>query len=984
MALTPERWRRIEEIYHAALARDASERRAFLNEACAVDAELRGEVEALLAQSASAEGFLDRGAVAAATPIVSETAVGALSGRRIGVYLVLGPLGAGGMGEVYRARDTKLGRDVAIKILPAEFTSHPDRLARFEREARILAALNHPHIGGIHGLEDSDGVRALVLELVEGETLADRIARAPSKGSGLPVKKALDIARQIADALDGAHEKGIVHRDLKPANIKITPENVVKVLDFGLAKAASSDRANPDLTQSPTITVGGTHEGTILGTAAYMSPEQARGLAIDRRTDIWAFGCVLYEMLTGRVAFAGKTVSDTIAAILEREPAWDALPPTLPAAVDRLLRRCLEKDPAHRLRDAGDVRIEIDDALAVPAGRASKQPAFPRSTASRAVVATAIIAAVVVGVWSWINRPQRPVSDSIGTATRFTVQFPSEEPMIGGVGVGSQIALSLDGSQLAFVARAQDAAAHVNHLYLRKVDQLESRRNPGTDEAVDPFFSPDGEWIGFFAGQKLMKVALAGGLPQTIYDFGLSAGPSGASWSPDDSVVFAKPGAGLWKVSAAGGTPTAITMLKSNEVDHLWPDVLPGGKAVLYTAVTATGDPQIYVQSLETGEQRALTLGVASHYLPTGHVVYGLGGSLFVLPFDATRLDVAGEAVKVVDNVFSKGGVPAGVPQAAFSRVGSLAFVSTTPPPLILVWVDHSGQERSLNVPIRSYFQPRLSPDEQRLAVMITGAIGNASADVWVWDFSHENLSRVTDDGDHNYLQWTPDGHRMSFLSQSGPVSSGGRGTISWKRVDESNAEVETLLSGQTAGPPISWSPDGRVLAFVNLHPVTRNDIWTVRVDEKSQPRPFLQTRFAEGAPTFSPDGQWLAYVSNESGRNEVYMQPFPGPGARILISAGGGSEPVWPRRGHELFYRNGDSMMAVEITTGRAFSAGKPRHLFDGRYARSTGLWPNYDVAADGRRFLMVKGVEEFTVPTQINVVLNWDRELKRLVPTR
>jgi eukaryotic-like serine/threonine-protein kinase len=977
--LTPERWRRIEEIYHAALARDVSQRPAFVNEACAADAELRREVEAMLAQGASAEGFVDRGAVAA-TPMVRETPGGTLSGRRIGVYQVLAPLGAGGMGEVYRAHDTKLGRDVAVKILPAEFTSHPDRLARFEREARILATLNHPHIGAIHGLEDSDGVLALVLELVEGETLADRIARAAPKGTGLPVKMALDIARQIADALDGAHEKGIVHRDLKPANIKITPEGIVKVLDFGLAKAASSDGVHPDLSQSPTITVGGTHEGMILGTAAYMSPEQARGLSTDRRTDIWAFGCVLYEMLTGRVAFAGQTVSDTIAAILEREPAWDALPATLPAGIDRLLRRCLEKGPTHRLRDAGDVLIEIDEAHAVRAEPASKKRAFPRGTASWAVPATAIIA-VVIAFWSWINRPQQPVSDSSGTATRFTIQFPIEEPMIGAIGVGSQIALSPDGSQLAYVARAIQG---VNHLYLRKIDQLESRRIAGTDEAFDPFFSADGEWIGFFAGQKLMKVALAGGLPQTIYDFGPSAAPSGASWTPDDSVVFAKAGAGLWKVSAAGGTPTAITTLKSNEVDHLWPDVLPGGKAVLFTAVTATGDPQIYAQSLETGERRALVRGVGPHFLPTGHVAYGLGGSLFVLPFDATRLDVAGEALKVVDNVFSKGGAPAGVAQAAFSHVGSLAFVSTTPPPVALVWVDRSGQERSLNVPTRSYFQPRLSPDEQRLAVMIGGAIGNTSADIWVWDFSHENLSRVTDDGNHNYLQWTPDGHRVSFLSQTGPVSSGGRGTISWKLVDNSNAAIETLLSGQPAGPPLSWSPDGRVLAFVNLHPVTRGDIWTVRVDEKSQPRPFLQTRFAEGSPTFSPDGRWLAYVSDESGRSEVYVQPFPGPGARIAISTGGGSEPVWPRRGHELFYRNGDSMMAVEVTTGPTFTAGKPRRLFDGRYARSTALWPNYDVTADGQRFLMVKGVEEFTFPTQINVVLNWDRELKRLVPTQ
>jgi len=969
--MTPERWRQVTAVFHAARLRDAPARAQYLDQACASDRALRDEVDAMLAAHDEGGGF-------PGPPVSGLIDDGGRleTGAMVGPYRIDRLIGAGGMGEVYRARDTNLGRDVAIKVLPDAFTSDPERLRRFEHEARVLAALNHPHIASIHGLEEEadpspgsrqPAVRALVLELVEGETLADRIARGP-----VPLADALPIARQIAEALEAAHEKGIIHRDLKPANIKITPAGVVKVLDFGLAKAVA-DVTGADVSRSPTVTVGGTRDGVILGTPAYMSPEQARGQAVDKRTDIWAFGCVVYEMLSGQAAFGGATVSDVIVSVLERDPAWNALPATVPPGVHRLLRHCLEKDPVRRLRDAGDVRIEIED-LAVRAGEPAAKPIAPSRSMMPWVVLIGTVMAAVIGSWSWINYSRRPAFEPTGPSARFTIQFPSDAPMIGQIGVGSQLALSPDGSQLAYIARAVQGS---NRLYVRKVDQLESRRVPGADGAVDPFFSPDGQWIGFFVGQKLMKVALAGGLPQTIWELDPLAEPAGASWSPDDSVVFAKPGAGLWRVPSTGGTPTAVTTLTSNEANHLWPDVLPGGKAVLFTAVPVSGEPQIYVQSLETGQRRALGPGVAAHYLSSGHVVYGLGGSLFAVPFDAERLDLAGKAVKVVDNVLSKGDAAVGVPQAAFSRVGSLAFVSTTPLPLTLLWADRRGEERPLNVPTRSYFQPRLAPDEQRLAVMIAG-------DVWLWDFSRENLSRLTDDGGHNYLLWTPDGHRVSFLSNSGAVASGARGTIAWKPVEDSNADAESLLSGQTSGAPLSWSPDGRVLAFVNLHPVTRQDIWTLRVNEKSQPRPFLQTRFAEGGPAFSPDGRWLAYVSDESGRSEVYVQPFPGPGAKFVISTGGGSEPVWPRRGHELFYRNGDEMMAVDVTTGLTFAAGKPRRLFDGRYARSTSLWPNYDVSADGQRFLMVKGVEEFTSPTQINVVLSWSEELKRLVPIK
>ena len=646
--------------------------------------------------------------------------------------------------------------------------------------------------------------------------------------------------------------------------------------------------------------------------------------------------------------------------------------------VHRLLHHCLEKDPARRLRDAGDIRIEIDDALVTKGSESlSNRPGASRPVAQWLAL-IAVVVAAVGGSWRWINSSREAISAPELQASRFSVQFPPDSPMLGAVGVGSQIALSADGGLLVFTARAVEG---INHLYLRRFDQLESRRIPGTEGAVDPFFSPDGQSVGFFAGQKLMRVALAGGPPQTICELDTPAAGFGASWSSDGTILFAKAGAGLWRVPSAGGVPTDVTRLNDKETNHAWPEVLPGGKAMLFDVKTDSGSSQIYAQSLETGERRAIGPGVGAHYLTSGHIVYGVGSSLFALPFNAARLQITGTPVRVVDNVYSKGGAGAGaVLQAAVSRTGSLAFIPATPPLQTLVWVDRMGDERSLNLPTRPYFQPRLSPDERRLAVMIAGE--NYSADVWLWDFSRETLSRFTDDGGHNYLLWTPDGGRLSFLSKSGPIASGASGTITWKRVDDSSAAIETLMSGQTAGPPLSWTHDGSILAFVNVHPVTRQDIWTLTVDGKAQPRPFLQTRFAEGGPVFSPDGRWLAYVSDESGRSEVYVQPFPGPGEKIRVSTDSGSEITWPGRGHELFYRSGNSMMAVDVTTGATFTSRKPHRLFDRRFARSTAVWPNYDVTADGRRFLMVKGVEEFTSPTQINVVLNWSEELKRLVP--
>jgi serine/threonine-protein kinase len=895
------------------------------------------------------------------------------TGSRLGVYEIVSLLGAGGMGEVYRARDTKLNRDVAIKVLPDAFVADPDRVARFEREAQALAALNHPNIGTIHGIESGGDRTALILELIEGETLADRIARGP-----MPLKDAAPIALQLVEALDAAHERGIIHRDLKPLNVKITPEARVKVLDFGLAKLGGGDSAVGELSQSPTAPVNGTHQGVLLGTAAYMSPEQARGQAVDKRTDIWAFGCVFFEMLTGRAPFRGATFSDTIAAILEREPEWDLLPLTLSPVVRRLLRHCLEKDRARRLRDAGDIRIGIEDALVTKTVETPSSVAVASRPIGRRLAFIAVLAATVIALWIWINTSRQANAVPEHQASRFSIQFPADSPMLGAVGLGSQIALSTDGGLLVFTARAVEGS---NHLYLRRFDQLESRRIPGTDGAIDPFFSPDGHWVGFFAGRKLMRVGLSGDPPQTICDLDTPAAGFGASWSSDGTILFAKARAGLWRVPSTGGTPTAVTHLNENEANHLWPEVLPGGKAVLFGVKGDSGSSQIYAQSLETGERRVIAPGVGPRYLTSKHIVYGVGDSLFALPFDATHLQVTGPPVRVVDNVFSKGGVD-GVLQAAVSQAGSLVFIPAIPPLQTLVWVDRTGNERPLNLPTRSYFQPRLAPDEQRLAVLIAGE--SSSMDVWLWDFSHETLSRLTDDGGHNYLLWTPDGRRVSFLSRSGPIGSGSRGVIAWKHVDDSNAAEETLLSGENAGPPLSWTPDGRTLAFVNIQPVTRQDIWMLTLDGKAEPRPFLQTRFLEGGPVFSPDGRWLAYVSDDSGRSEVYVRPFPGPGEKIPVSTDGGYEIAWPRRGHELFYRSGNLMMAVDVTTGATFTSGKPHRLFEGRFVRSSAVWPNYDVTADGQRFIMTKNAAEFSSPTQMTVVLNWREELKQRVPTK
>jgi serine/threonine-protein kinase len=958
--VTPERWR-VKQLFQSALERGPDQRAAYLQEACAGDEALRQEVESLLSREKGLDGFLETPALEAAK-MLSEDPSRSLIGRQMGSYQILSLLGAGGMGEVYKAHDTKLGRDVAIKVLPPAFVHDPERLSRFQREAKMLAALNHPNIATIYGLEQSEDVHYLVMELVPGATLAERIRK-----GALPVEEALKIAGQVAEALEAAHERGVIHRDLKPANVKVTPEGRVKVLDFGLAKALCGD-SGPDLSNAPTLTAMGTEEGKILGTPAYMSPEQARGKPVDKRADIWAFGCVLYELLTGKRAFRGETTQDTIAAVLEREPDWQALPATTPAQIRNLPRRCLRKDTALRLRDAGDARIEIQEALTAPATE-TKIAAVPRRLVSWrgvAVLGLAVMALLAVAVIATRNlKPARsqPV-------TRMVMNLPAGQ-QLAGLEDGPAVALSPDGTYLVYVAREGGA----QQVYLRAMDSLESKPILGTEGAVNPFFSPDSQWVGFFAGGKLKKVSLNGGAALALGD---TSRPGGGSWGSQGVIAFG-PIIGssvLLQMPDSVGAPQPLTRFGKGEASHRWPEFLPGGKAVLFaaapTALTFT-NARVDVQSVGTGAGRDLVSGTQPRYAPSGHLLFAQGGALMAVPFDPQRLAVTGTAVPVVDGILESS---AGAAQYSISATGSLVYVpgGFQSAQLRLVWVNRNGAEQPLAAPPHAYYRPRLSPDGRKVAVGIL----EQESQIWAYDLSRDTLTRLTFEGNYNPVAvWTPDGKRIAIES-----NKDGTPNIFWQLADGSGG-LERLTTSEYFQDPQSWSPDGQLLAFYEVvAPSKVADIWVLRMsDRKAQP--FLRTQFNEAYPRFSPDGRWLAYISDESGSIEVYVQSYPGPGGKYQISTEGGTDPVWNPSGKELFYRSGDKMMAVDIATQPSFNAGKSRMLFEGRYVQ--GPFPNYDVSPDGQRFLMIKPVEQTSSssPTQIVVVQNWFEELKRRVPT-
>ena len=887
--------------------------------------------------------------------------MGLSSGTRLGTYEVRALIGAGGMGEVYEAHDSKLGRDVAIKVLPEQFAREQERLARFQREAKLLASLNHPNIATIHGLEQSEGTHYLVMELVPGDTLRERITR----DGALPIEEALTIAKQIAEALEAAHnsEKGIIHRDLKPANVKVTPEGRVKVLDFGLAKAFAPERPTEDMSNSPTLSAAPTMQGVIMGTAAYMSPEQARGKAVTKATDIFAFGAVLYEMLTGKQTFQGEDVGDILATVVKTEPDWSRLPESTPPAIRTLLRRCLRKERHQRLSDAGAVRIEIEEALASPAAA----PAAAASAANRwrqfLPWAAAVVLSVVTGLAVWTLRP----TPAPRTVTRTVINLPPGD-LLAGLDRPA-VAISLDGRQLAYVA----TRGSVQQLYLRPMDGLEARPIAGTEGAYNPFFSPDGQWLGFFAGGSLKKILVSGGAALNLG--AVTAAPRGASWGSQGAIVFTPTlAAPLQQVLDAGGASQPLTRLETGETTHRWPEFLPGGQAVLFAAGASAATSQVAVYSASTGERRTLVpSGTHPRYAPSGHLIYVQQGTLMAVPFDAARLEVTGTPVPVVEGVLQS--AANGIAQYAISADGSLVYIpgGIEATQRKIVWVDRKGIEQPLPAQARAYRFPRLSPDGQRVAVTIE----ESESHNWLYDLRRDTLTRLTFEGSINLMgAWTPDGKRIAFDSnRAGPQN------LFWQAADGSGA-TERLNTSEFLSVPNSWSPDGQALAFIEIRPDTGNDINVLTLsDHKVQP--FLRTRFIEGAPSFSPDGRWMVYISDESGRREVYVQPYPGPGGKWQISTEGGTEPVWNRNGRELFFRSGDKMMAVDITTQPAFSAGKPRMLFEAPYVPTAATFPNYDVSPDGQRFLMLKPGEQAQTATQINVVLNWSEELKRRVPT-
>ena len=876
------------------------------------------------------------------------------------------------MGEVYRARDERLGRDVALKVLPETFASDPSRLERFRREAHLLASLSHPNIAAIHGLEEADGVRCLVLELVEGETLEEKIARGP-----LPLEEALNIARQTADALEAAHEKGVIHRDLKPGNVKVTPEGQVKLLDFGLAKAFEGDQTPATLGTSPTLTAAATRAGVILGTAAYMSPEQARAKVVDRRADIWAFGVVLYEMLTGKQAFPGETVSDTLAALLKTEPDWSALPADTPAQVLRLLRRCLQKDPRQRLQSIADARLEIEEALAAPAApevagapAARPQPAWRRALPWAAgLLAGALI--TVVAAWLLRPAPAPPevsrFSETVGP--NLTIAL-SELPTV---------AISADGSRIALVL----TRAGSNQIYIRTLDKLEPQPLAGTEGAENPFFSPDGQWLGFFAEGKLKKISLSGGAPFTLCDAPV---PRGGVWASDDTILFGpNTEVGLHRVSVAGGTPEPVTTLEAakNERTHRWPFLLPGGQSVLVTINTVENpdnfEPaQVAVINLATGEKKILVEGgYMPAYSPTGHLLYSRSGVLLAAPFDLDRLEVTGSPLPVLEGITASR--ETGSTSYALSPAGHLVYIpgGLSVADRYLVWVDRQGKETLLPAEAKAFDEPRIAPDGRRIAL----SIAEPNYDVWTYDPERNVVSRLTFGTSSAAPLWSADGKRI-FFNQS-PLS-GQKPSVAWRLAD-GTGEVETLVEGPGGKQPEAISPDGRFLLFSHSGHQTANDIWVLPLEGDRKPYVFLQTPANEYNATFSPDGKWVAYVSFESGRAEVYVRAFPGPGGgKWQLSNEGGTQPVWPKGANEIFYRNGERVMAVPVQAQPSFQPGSPRQLFVGRYLTFTGPFRSYDVAPGGRRFLMVRDKEATLTASRVIVALHWATELRQLAPAK
>jgi serine/threonine-protein kinase len=907
--------------------------------------------------------------------------LGLTPGTRLGVYEVTAQIGEGGMGQVFRARDTKLNRDVALKVLPDSFANDPDRLTRFTREAQTLASLNHPNIAHIHGLEESGGVRALVMELVEGENLSQRIAH-----GAIPLDEALRIANQIAEALEAAHERGIVHRDLKPANIQLRPDGVVKVLDFGLARAIA-DHARSDPAVSPTMTAMGTRAGMILGTAAYMSPEQARGRPIDKRSDIWAFGCVLYEMLTGTAAFGQDNVPDILAAVLGSEPDWSAIGPSVPAPMRVLVQRCLEKDRTRRISDISTAIFLMNEpGILAPAGNLASAmlPARRSGLWQRIAVAAMVIAVIGSAAALWLGT--RPAASRPVARLTITSSGPSALTTIG---AGRHLAIAADGKHVVYTGEG-------SQLFGRALDSLEPvSLSSGLHGPAGFCLSPDGQSVAFVQDYLLKKVAVAGGPVVTL---GADDGNvQGMTWGEKGTIVFATDSnaTGLLQVPEAGGETKVLTRpnRERGEIDHLWPEFLPGGQAVLFTLTMAGGidNAQVSVLDLRTGTQKVLIRGGSrARYVPTGHLVYGAAGTLRAIPFDLDRLEVQGESVLVLPKLLT---TTLGSADFDVASDGTLVYVpgGLQSPARTLVWVDRQGHEQPIHAPVRTYAYPRISPDGTRAALDIR----DQDNDIWIWEFKRETLTRLTTDPTiDRFPVWTTDSRRILFGSDRG-----GAPNVFWQAADGTTpAEVVTT---QTASEqmPVSVTPDGAWAVFRSypINPAVpqgnflpRYDLSLVALSKDHRLQPLVHSpSSSEQNGEISPDGRWLAYQSDESGHFEISVQPYPNVnGGRWPVSSDGGVQPVWSHNSRELFYMSPTgAVMRVEVGPGSVWAAGARTKLFDGPYVGGggEGFGRQYDISPDGRRFLMIKNVaaNQASAP-QIVVVENWFDELKRLVPTK
>jgi Tol biopolymer transport system component len=925
------------------------------------------------------------------------------TGARLGVYEVSALIGEGGMGQVYRARDTTLNRDVALKVLPDLFASDAERLARFTREAQTLAALNHPNIAHIHGLEENGGVRTLVMELVEGDDLSQRIARGP-----IPLDDALAIARQIAEALEAAHEQGIIHRDLKPANIKLRADDVVKVLDFGLAKAMESGVGNREsgvahaLANSPTITSPAmTMRGVILGTAAYMAPEQAKGKPVDKRADIWAFGCVVYEMLTGRRAFAGDDVSTTLAAVLLKEPDWQAVPAATPAALNRLLRRCLTKDPKARLRDVGEARIRIDELLSGVPDDAGASVLAPVPSASRRVMPWAAAGVLALGsmlIGTVVAR--RSVGDATSTAVPVTFAIAPPEntafggPVGGGTGTATQVAVSPDGRNIAFVAGSRGAY----QIYLRPVASRAARVIPGTEGGNFPFWSPDSRFIGFFAGSKLKKVEIGGGGSPIVLCDAPGDYSRGGSWSRDNVILFAPGEVGnssgresLWRVSSAGGVPAIVTRVDPANADtrHRWPYFLPDGRHFIYTEVigalgTSTKPSTIKIASLEPGDADVTLLQAeSSAAYASGHLLFARDDTLMAQPFDPETRQFVGAAFPVAERVSREGSRYMG---ASVSENGTLVYGNDDSLAVTeLTWRDRAGRGLGSVGGPAPYLNLALSPEERRVAVVVgTAALENV--DIWIVDIARNVRSRLTvDPGVHGTPVWSPDGTRVAYLYR--------RSGKTWLRVRPvgGTSPDESLVEGAgntVAIAPTSWSADGRYIAYTLRGAFPRtSDVWILPLFGERKPFPLVQTESLEGEAVFSPDGRWIAYTTDDSGQPNVFVQSFPEAGEKHQVSTSGGNAPIWGADGKGLYYLGLDStLMAVPIDTTGRFDAGVPQALF-ATGALNTGfdvgqgafLAQRYAVSKDGQRFLFNARTPQSGSGPPLNVVVNWMAAIQR-----